>query len=420
MTAAELATIERRLRAAYADAAAFVQQHDLHADAPARPASPPGRGACGPRITLAALAAAAAVLLIAITAVIVPRSLNVGSQGHHARAANGGPAALLPRYLMVVHTYPWRLDVRNVATGALTADPAVPDGDNWDALAAQGPQTFIASKTELELGPMRSYFYRLAVGSHGQVTSIRRVGPGVDGIVDAAAVTPDGRYVGYMTEIVYGPHGSDSRGEVVLANLPTGKVIASWPVPVSDEIASLSVDGSGNTLAVSAYSYSNPGVGTNAQIAHGDLTQWTSVLRPATSGTPLDRLPRLLPQAGTLALSPNGRILYEFLQVGKISSQPHHDKNPVTFHLAAVSTRTGSVIRVLHTWRAVWGAFIPQLAPGPAGRYLLMAEGASLARVNTTTGQYTELSGTVPEIPPLNLNGKDNPAQGADIDPLAW
>ena len=96
MTAAELTTIERRLRAAYADAAAFVQQHDLHADAPARPASPPGRGGSGPRITLAALAAAAAVLLIAITAVIVPRSLNVGSQGHHARAAHGGPAALLP------------------------------------------------------------------------------------------------------------------------------------------------------------------------------------------------------------------------------------------------------------------------------------------------------------------------------------
>lgn len=420
MTAAELTTIERRLRAAYADAAAFVQQHDLHADAPARPASPPGRGGSGPRITLAALAAAAAVLLIAITAVIVPRSLNVGSQGHHARAAHGGPAALLPRYLMVVHTYPWRLDVRNVATGALTADPAVPDGDTWDALAAQGPQTFIASKTELKLGPMRSYFYRLVVGSSGQVTSIRRVGPGVDGIVDAAAVTPDGRYVGYMTEIVYGPHGSDSRGEVVLANLPTGKVIASWPVPVNDEIASLSIDGSGNTLAVSAYSYSNSGVGTYAQIAHGDLTQWTSVLRPATSGTPLDRLPRLLPQAGTLALSPNGRILYEFLQVGKISSTPHHDKSPVTFDLAAVSTRTGSVVRVLHTWRAVWGAFIPQLAPGPAGRYLLMAEGASLARVNTTTGQYTELSGIVPEIPPLNLNGKDDPAQGGDIDPLAW
>lgn len=60
------------------------------------------------------------------------------------------------------------------------------------------------------------------------------------------------------------------------------------------------------------------------------------MLRPATSGTSIDRLPRLLPQAGTLALSPDGRTLYEFLQAGGPSGRTSSRSSPST--LAAITS----------------------------------------------------------------------------------
>lgn len=104
-----------------------------------------------------------------------------------------------------------------------------------------------------------------------------------------------------------------------------------------------------------------------------------------------------------------------------MARSPYQDRDPVTFDLAAVSARTGAVVSVLHTWQAVWADFVPRLALGPAGAYLLIADGASLARVSTATGQYTALPGSVPEISALeNSVGKLPPDQGGDIDPLAW
>jgi hypothetical protein len=415
-------TIEEKVRAAtraaadlVADGSATPLDLSRRRTRPSRPWRPSWHdGRLG--MPLVPLAAAAAVLAIAVAAIAIPRSLNSGlrpgSRQHEAVATT----ALLPRYLMTVHTWGfWRLDVRNTLTGSLTAGITAPMGYSWYAVAAQGLRTFIASKT-LNGGRMTSYFYRLVIGGHGTVASINRVGRGVPGVVDAASVTPDGRYIAYVAWPDYDSDGSYAE-RVVLASLSSGKVVASWPVPAYDSVASLSIDAGGNALAISAYSY---GVGL-ANIERGILTQWTSVLRPATSGTPIDRLPRLLPQAGTLALSPDGRTLYEFLQAGKVSASPQRDQNLVTFDLAAVNARTGAVVSVLHTWRAVWSTFIPQLALGPSGVYLLIADGVRLALIATATGQYTALPGTAPEIHEVEYGlGKMPTTQGFDIDPLAW
>ena len=104
------------------------------------------------------------------------------------------------------------------------------------------------------------------------------------GAVWAASVTPDGRYVGYLLSTTYGPDGSDASMQVALANLNTDKVIASWPVPDNDDIASLSIDAGGNALAISAYHYHYTGLSAPMRRLGTHLTQWTSVLRPATSG----------------------------------------------------------------------------------------------------------------------------------------
>ncbi len=450
MTPADLTPIERRLRDAYADAAATVQQHDVNPNAPARPAPRPGRPHRRLGQRLVPLAAAAAVLLVAIAAVAIPRSLDSGQQAHGRPAT--GPVSQLPRYLVTIRSYPyknqpssspvvleprsdktvraprtakggvfWALDVRNAVSGTLTAQVEAPVGDNWNALAAQGPRTFIASENDEGLmGRMTSYFYRLVIGSNGTTTSITRVGPGVNGVVAAASVTPDGRYIGYLVAIYYGKDYEDAKSLVVLADLASGKVIASWPVPATDYIASLSIDSGGKALAISAYSYNDPDASFQTQLEHGELTQWTSVLRLATSGTPIDKVPELLPEAGTLALSSDGRTLYEFLQAGNVTGGDLLDRAPVTFDLAAVDVSTGRVVSVLHTWRAVWADFQPQLALSPAGGYLLIADGASLARVSTATGQYTAVPGRVPEIPAGQGLGKFPPGQAGDIDPLAW
>jgi hypothetical protein len=438
----DLTTIERRLRDAYTDAAATVQQHDLNPNAqPAMPPSRPGRGRRG---LLVSLAAAAAVLLIAIAPLAIFRSPHPGPQRQHPTVPASEPvptptltsypgqATAPPRYLVTLDAVgSGLLEVRNAVTGALTASISVPTARGscyWYALAAQGPRTFIASEditlpsSASSLMPSSvSYFYRIAISSHGTVTSISRAGPVVQGAVAAASATPDGRYVGYLLMTSYGKNNNLARLQVVLANLATGKVLASWPVPASDSIASLSIDAGGNALAISAYYYSNYNFHTTYPNArkHADLVQWTSVLRPATSGTPIGKLPKLLPQAGTLALSPDGGTLYEFLQAGHVTGASFRDPDLVTFDLAAINARSGAVVFVLHTWQAVWADFIPQLSLSPPGGYLLIADNTSLARINAATGQYTALP-TIPSIPSVGAAGKFPPDQSGAIDPLAW
>jgi hypothetical protein len=372
---------------------------------------------------LVPLAAAAAVLVIAVTAVTISGGLDSGSRRAPSPTSHGGMAPSLPAYLAAVQTVGnFSIDIRNAVTGALTAKINVPNGYSWNAVEGQGPRTFIASKTLNNMGPTTSHFYRIAVSDHGKVTSIRQIGAAAPGVVYAFAVTPDDRYVGYLTAITYGPAGQDANLKIVLANFSTGRVIASWPVPGSEHIqisiASMSIDASGNALAIGAYQYHFKVFQGAYNAMKQDLTQWTSVLRPATSGTPINELPRLLPQAAPLALSPDGATLYEFLQAGRVPSRPQLDWAPVTFDLAAVNATTGTVVAVLHKWRAAWPNFNPELALSPAGDYLLIAGGVRLARIGTATGQYTALPGTVPELAPLV---KLNFGQGGNaVNPLAW
>jgi hypothetical protein len=423
----DLTPIERRLRDAYADAAATVQQHDLDPNVPAQPAIPPKRPGRGRRSLLVSLAAAAAVLLVAIAPLAIARSPHSGPQRQHPKVPASEPAptptptpyhgqaTAPPKYLVTLYAVgSGLLEVRNAVTGTLTATIKVPIASGyWYALAAQNARTFIASEDVALPSPSASYFYRFVIGSHGTVTSISRVGV-VHGTVMSASITPDGRYVGYLLLT-----NGKREVRVVLANLATGKILAFWPIPASDTIASMSIDADGNALAVSAYYYSNYNFHTTYPNArkHADLVQWTSVLRPATSGTSLGKLPELLPQAGTLALSPDGGTLYEFLQAGHVTGSSFRDPSPATFDLAAINTRSGAVVSVLRTWQAVWADFIPQLALGPEGGYLLIADNTSLARVDTATGQYTALPGSIPSE---NTYDKFSPVQSGNIDPLAW
>jgi hypothetical protein len=137
-----------------------------------------------------------------------------------------------------------------------------------------------------------------------------------------ASITPDGRYVGYVLMTVL-PHDRASCA-LYIRNLVTGKVTASWPIPGNDTISSLSIDASGTAMAISAYTY-RPSSGYEKIHKHADLVQWTSVVVPGTSGTPIDRLPAVDQQASSVALSPDGSTLYEFLQTGPVTGASWRD-----------------------------------------------------------------------------------------------
>lgn len=122
-------------------------------------------------------------------------------------------------------------------------------------------------------------------------------------------------------------------------------------------------------------------------------------------------------QAGSLALSADGSTLYEFLQTGRVTGASWRDLGPATFELAAIDVATGNIVSALHTWRAVWADFIPELALGPAGRYLLVVSNTTIARVAISARRYTALPGSISS---LEINGKDTQGQGGDLDPLAW
>jgi hypothetical protein len=355
---------------------------------------------------MASLAAAAAVLLIAVAAVVIPAP-------PAQSATDGGPFTALPKYMVTMNPT-GLLDVQSAVTGKLTATVRPPVdylyGGYWYSLAAQGPRTFVAGEVDGNV----SFFYRFVLTRAGRVASIQRAGRKIRGVVTGASITPDGRYIGYVVMTV-SRHGRASTA-LYIRNLVTGKVTASWPIPENDTISSLSLDASGTAMAISAYTYRPSSIYMKIH-KHADLIQWTSVLVPGTSGTPIDRLRTVDRQASSVALSADGGTLYEFLQKGRVTGASWRDPSPVKFELVAINVATGKIASVLHTSRAVWSDFIPELALGPGGRYLLVVNNATMARLDIPAMRYATLPGT---ISPLEINGKDTQGQGGDVDPLAW
>jgi hypothetical protein len=433
VTPTELSDIESRLRDAYTDAAATFRRDELHPYSPERQVSGRYRLGRAPVIPVVPLAVATAVLLIAVAAVVVPLQLHTGSKPPPGteQATDYGPPTPQPGFLVTMpDPTNGGLVVRNAVTGKVTAT-VLPNLSPWYwySLAAQGPRTFVAS-ADIDGSPLggqgASDFYRVVLSKSGTVSSIRRVGRPISGIVLGATITPDGRYIGYlllttgMRRVLLRPglYGliSSPTLDLVIRNLVSGKVTAHWPVPAFETILSLAIDAAGNALAISAYHYDeNP---ADVKPDHrADLVQWTSVLRLATSGTAIGKLPRIEFQAGPLALSPHGRTLYEIMQAGRVTGHSWASPKPVTFELVAIDVATGAVVSVLHTWRAVWQEFMPLVSLAPGGRYLLIADGTRLAVANVATRRYRALHAAIKSFDGLVT---DMPGQGGAIGPVSW
>jgi hypothetical protein len=186
-------------------------------------------------------------------------------------------------------------------------------------------------------------------------------------------------------------------------------------MPEDYNLSGLSLDAAGNEIAVSAYYYLGHGPTNTGLIQH------TYILRPGSSSRPLNDLAPVNDQAGPLALSPNGKILYEMLQTTGLSTTSFLSRKTVTFELAAISTTSGRVTAVLHTWRATYQNFVPMLALDPSGRYLLVVDKTAMAAVDVRTGRYTALPGKLaPAVEAQSHPGSNNVGPAYRFNQVAW
>jgi hypothetical protein len=398
---ADLTKIENRLRDAYADAAATVQQRDIGPYVPA--SSPAGTLAPKARRTrpMVPLAAAAAVLLVVIAAVTIPKALHSGSPRHGAAES----PMTTPKYLATLAAVGpgQRLDIRSAKKGRVIATVAPPTPGAWTSVSAQSALTFVltdlishpASRSLAGCGHWITYLYRLRLSSDGVPLSLSRIAFGpVRGTIEAVSITPNGRRIGYAYSEC-SPGGPPGAQYLAISSLATGKRVASWTIPAPaftllNPVASLSIDDSGTAMSVGVSS-----------VSHAGLSQATYVLRTSTSGRLLTSLRPLVQQDGAAVLAGNGKTLYEVAQAGKMSPYPWRERL-VVFELTAFSTATGRVTAVLHTWRVPWSdtcagaaGSCAALAIDPSGRYLIVIKGDGMAVADLATGRYRPLPGHI-------------------------
>jgi len=373
------------------------------------PMGPIARNAlrAGLRLRRRRRAQGAAVTTVAILAAGAVPTLALHGTPPASQAATGGR----PRFTVSIHQVGTSvLDIRDAVTGKITARISLPPrtGTQWYGLSAESTGSFVAA--DVGAGTP-SRLYRIRLNATGTGASLARIASIRNTTIMGLTVDRSGSWCGYVD--LYTPRRAPLAVYVRLQNIHTGKIF-SWLVPANYTIGSLSIDAAGDVMAVSAYYYLGHG---NTRTA---LVQRTYLLRPASAGTLLSKVPALSHQAGPVALAPDGRTLYEALQATGLTATSFLSHQQQTFEVAAISTATGRVTAVLHTWRTTYQRFVPLLALDPAGRYLLVMDSTATAAITLGTGRYTALAHGLPRLVTQSHPGAPGGEQGGDLNPIAW
>jgi hypothetical protein len=404
VTPTDRAVIEDCLRAAYQDAAGTIRPTDI-SPSPQNPTRTTRwrlgvSGQAWRRVAAPLATALAVILIVAVGLVIVPSGSPrkaVGSEGY-------------PPFTASVDTPSFWVNIRDSATGKLTDRVETPEkfGGNWTSVTAESDRNFVAVNPGAP-----SLLYQIHVNAVGSGATMKVIASVHHADLVGASISPDGTWLAYQN--LYTPPRHYSQLLLGLRNLRTGKNVATWSMPGDYNLSGLSVDAAGNEIAVSAYYYLGEGPTNTALIQH------TYILRPGSSGRPLKDLTPVNDQAGPLALSPNGKTLYEVLQTTGLSTTSFLSRKTVTFELAAISAATGRVTAVLHKWRASYQDFVPMLALDPSGGYLLVVDKTAMAAVDVRTGRYTALPGKlVPAVEVRSHPGINNGGPAYPFNPIAW
>lgn len=367
-------TLEDRLRDAYR---AIVDTIDP-ATIPSLDVStkPPARSSRWIRFAtpLAAAAAVTIVVLVATLAVGTPPR-------NHAPAVKTRPAAAavsLPTFTLV--DLGSSVTVYNTRTGVGVATLAPPKGQQFQDVASAGTaQSFLAA-TGLSGSACHAYFYRFQLSATGQPSPLTLLRSVPDSLPTAIAATSGGGTYAYSTVHC---DTAPPNGGIGISGQAGNR---TWDYPTGDDYTfSLASTADGRTLALSLY------VGSGE--AEKDVLLNTRSASSTVAGA--SRILSSVPSSQTLAISPDGRTLYACASKGSTGT------------LAAYSTATGALIRVLHQWPGFAQGFVCQVSTDPTGSFLLAAVTPDVNQPWTLTGfdLQTNASATVPVQPRLPFQG---------------
>jgi hypothetical protein len=321
------------------------------------------------------LAAAAAVTLV-----VTVTTLAVGtSPRHHARTVKTRPAAAasLPAFTLV--DLGSSVTVYNTRTGDGVATLKAPAGQQFEDVASGGAAGTFLAATGSSGSACHAYFYRFGLSATGQPSPLRflRSVPGSQ--PTAIAATPGGGTYAYSTTHC---NTAPPNGGIGISGQAGNR---TWTYPTGDDYAfSLAPTADGRTLALSLFVGYGPG--------QQDVLLNTQSTSPTVAGA--SRILPAVPLSQTLAISPDGQTLYACASDGPTGT------------LAAYSTATGALIRVLHQWAGPAG-FTCQVSTDPTGRFLLAAVTPDVSQPWTLIGfdLQTNASATVPVHPDLPYQG---------------
>ena len=405
--------IEDRLRDAYRGAAGTVQPDSLLPLAPPGQADTASRTARARQRKLVPLLAAAAVVLIAVTAVVIPHAWPGGTDSRSPAAVPqafaGGriPSAGRPRFIAEVR---WThssitgrgngtaLTVVSATSGRVTGTLAPPrPGQYFQSVAALGgTKSFVAAAVDRHV--CATYFYRFrltrAGRPYGLVPLLRGAMPGqIKDVPDQLAGSGDGSTVAYSTIICDITRANLVRhlGDVGVIDVRTGSVRTwSYKNPASPYDLSLSADG--RLLGL----ISNPSNGTRmgseslnalwtlrTDSPPGQLARYyhQSVRRPAASASV---------DAG--ALSPTGHVAFAIVS-------RYNRKTWWRSVFGRYATRTGTPLGTVRVLSRQGVLTTPMtISADPSGRYVLWSEYNFVKEIDLATGRMTVLPGSPPEL----------------------
>jgi hypothetical protein len=178
-------------------------------------------------------------------------------------------------------------------------------------------------------------------------------------------------------KVAFQAYFCDGQGSLEILSLRTG-AITEWPTQLPDSADSLSLSADGAVLSFSGIEYAGTEPGVKPGTSSARISRVTAVLRPGSSGTPLDGLGIIVRQYATAILTPNAATLYV------CASQAGHQV------LTSYSVRTKARLRIIATWTGAAGNCVVTLAP--TGRDALVANSAGhISRLDVATGQLTSL-----------------------------
>jgi hypothetical protein len=308
--------------------------------------------------------AALAVLVLIIGATVVGRTLGgrhfIGSVHNPAVDARGVPQFLVTSVQAKGY-------VRSAATGRIIASirPPVP-GYLIEGIAARpGDRVFyLAGETIVDGDHGELEFYRIVLAADGQPGPARRV-PGrpirlpipvsSDGLVTIPiAVSPDGRYLAFVTSNSLFPDAARQPAKLVIRNVATG-ASRSWQLPPNDRsaISQVSWAGNGQVCFVATIGDSTVANG-KVVVKHGSELSVLMVLPRSAAGHDLAADSRLLAYGSLLEAAKGPGVELPGPSAGVSTSDGKYVvaqlvRNAGSSALAEISIATGKVTRYLVT-----------------------------------------------------------------------